>query len=295
MIPFLAEPGLIPGCDGAGIVRSLGSNVTTFNTGDRVVTHLIGRIPKDAKIDFSMVGPALGMGSNGTLTRFGVFHCTNLIHAPRNLSFEEAATLPCSGLTAYNALFGLAGREVKIDDWVLVQGTGGVSIAALQIAIAAGAHVVATTSSRDKATKLKALGAKEVLNYRETPEWGLLARALTPASVGFAHIIDIGGNATLVESVKAVRTDGVISTVGLVGGPTEEQVPMLAASHHSCIVRGIVAGTKTQFENFVRFVEENDLRPALDDVDFGIEEVKEAYWRQEKQQHFSKVVIKLQA
>ena len=295
MIDLRADEGLVPGCDGAGIVKAVGNAVTSFKPGDKVVTHLLGRIPDDAKIDFSMVRPALGMGSNGTLTQYGVFHSTNLIHAPRNLSFEEAATLPCSGLTAYNALFGLAGREVKRDDWVLVQGTGGVSVAALQIAIAVGANVIGTTSSPAKAANLRKLGVKDVLNYRETPDWGLPARALTPRNVGFDHIIDVGGDATLAESIKAVKTDGVIAPIGLIGGPTEKQVPMLAAAHNACIVRGIVVGTRLQFKDLVKFVEEKDLKPALDDVRFGIKEIREAYWRQERQQHFSKVVIKLQA
>lgn len=295
MIDLRAKEGLVPGCDGAGIVKAVGSAVNSLKPGDRVVTHILGHIPDDAKIDFSMVGPALGMGSNGTLTQYGIFHFTNLIQAPRNLSFEEAATLPCSGLTAWNALAGLAGQEVKRGDWVLVQGTGGVSVAAMQIAVAAGAHVVGTTSSPEKATKMRKFGAKDVLNYRETPDWGLRARALTPGNIGFDHVIDVGGDATLGESLKAVKTDGVISSIGLVGGPTEKQVPMMAASQSSCIVRGIVAGTRLQFKDFVRFVEEKGLKPTLDDMRFGIMEVREAYWRQERQQHFSKVVIQLRA
>ena len=210
MIECPAEEGLIPGCDGAGIVKAIGSGVNAFKSGDKVVTHIIGHVADDARINFSMVGGALGMGSNGTLTQYGIFHSTNVVHAPSNLSFQEAATLPCSGLTAHNALFGLSGREVKRDDWVLVQGTGGVSVAALQIALAVGAHVVATTSSSAKAARLKKMGVEEVINYRDTPEWGLPARALTPGNVGFDHVIDVGGDATLGQSLKAVNTDGVL-------------------------------------------------------------------------------------
>ncbi|KAK3110668.1 hypothetical protein LTR53_014806 [Teratosphaeriaceae sp. CCFEE 6253] len=295
MIELQPNPGLIPGCDGAGEVVSVGAAVSSFQAGDKVITHIIGRIADNAKVDFTKVGAALGMGTNGTLTQYGIFHSSNLVHAPRNLSFAEAATLPCSGITAYNALFGLRGREVQKGEWVLIQGTGGVSVAALQIAIAAGANVVATTSSAEKAAKLKALGAMVVINYRETPEWGLPARALTPDNAGFDYIIDVGGETTLGESVKAVKTDGVVSTVGLVGGPTEKQVPLMAASQNACIVRGLVAGTRTQMRDFATFVEETGMKPALDEERFGIEQAREAYWRQERQRHFSKVVIDLQA
>lgn len=169
------------------------------------------------------------------------------------------------------------------------------SVARLQIALAVGAHVVATTSSAEKAARLRDLGVKDVINYHETPEWGLPARALTPDNVGFDHVLNVGGDATLGESVKAVRTDGIVSIIGLIGGPTDKQVPMMAASLNSCIVRGFVAGTLQQMTDFVSFVDEKGFKPALDDVEFGIDEVRAAYWRQERQQHFSKIVIKLQA
>ncbi|KAK0250620.1 hypothetical protein LTR91_014412 [Friedmanniomyces endolithicus] len=280
------NPGLVTGCDGSGIIKAVGAAVKDFAPGDRIVTHLIGRIPDDAKVDFDSLRSSLGMGTNGTLTQYGKFHHSNLVHAPRSLSFEQAATLPCSGLTAYNALFGLGGRQVQRDQWVLVQGTGGVSVAALQIAVAVGAHVVATTSSAEKAVKLEILGAKHVLNYRDTPEWGVPARAFTPGKVGFDHVVDIGGDATLGESVKAVKTDGVVSTIGLLGGPADQQVPMMAAFQNACIVRGLVAGTRQQMRDFVAFVDEKGMKPALDDMVFGIEDARKAYWRQERQQHF---------
>ncbi|KAK0942626.1 hypothetical protein LTR48_001122 [Friedmanniomyces endolithicus] len=287
------NPGLVTGCDGSGIIKAVGAAVKNFAPGDRIVTHLIGRIPDDAKVDFDSLRSSLGIGTNGTLTQYGNFHHSNIVHAPRSLSFEQAATLPCSGLTAYNALFGLGGRQVQKDQWVLVQGTGGVSVATLQIAVAVGAHVVATTSSAEKAVKLEILGAKHVLNYRDTPEWGVPARAFTPGQAGFDHVVDIGGDATLGESVKAVKTDGVVSTIGLLGGPSGQQVPMMATFHNACIVRGLVAGTRQQMRDFVAFVDEKGMKPALDDMVFGIEDARKAYWRQERQQHFSKLVIKL--
>ncbi|KAK3618411.1 hypothetical protein LTR22_026389 [Elasticomyces elasticus] len=293
MLELEKSPGLITGCDGAGVVKAAGSAVKSFTAGDKVITYLISHIADDEKVDFTKVGASIGIATNGTLTQYGKFHVSNLVHAPKEMSFEQAATLPCSALTAYNALLGLRGRQVEKGQWVLVQGTGGVSVAGLQIALAVGAHVVATTSSAEKAAKLKSLGVESVINYRETPEWGLPARELTPDNAGFDHVLDVGGENTIGESVKAVKTDGVVTTIGLVGGPTEKQVPIMAASHHACIVRGIVAGTRQQMRELVTFVDKVGLKPALDDVEFGIEQVRDAYWRQEKQQHFSKVVIKL--
>lgn len=123
MIELPGKPVLITGADGAGIVKSVGSAVRSFALGDKVVTYLIPHVPDHAKINFGMVQASLGMGTNGTLTQYGKFHVSNVVHAPRDVNFAQAATLPCSGLTAYNALFGLGGREVKTDQWVLVQGT----------------------------------------------------------------------------------------------------------------------------------------------------------------------------
>jgi NADPH:quinone reductase-like Zn-dependent oxidoreductase len=209
------------------------------------------------------------------------------------LAFEEAATLTCSGLTAFNALFGLRGREVKAGDWVLVQGTGGVSIAALQFAVAAGANVIATTSSELKTDRLKALGAKEVVNYRSTPAWGQAARESTPNSRGYDFVVDIAGDVTLRQSIEAVRTDGVLVVAGMVGGAAERGVPIMSVLAHPCIVRGIILGTREQFREMVRFVDEKKIQPVVDEKVFALEDAKEAMRMLERQEHFSKVTVKL--
>ena len=283
---------VVPGSDGAGIVKEVGSKVKDLKVGEHVVTHL-APTEDDNALPPSMaeISAGLGHGINGTLQEYGHFHQTALIKAPHNLDFARAATLTCSGLTAWNALFGLAGREVKKGDWVLVQGTGGVSIAALQFAAAVGAHVVATTSSQEKAKRLKELGAEHVVNYRTTPGWGVEARKLVPENAGFDLIVDVGGDSTLNESLKAVRTDGVVAATGLLGA--DEPVPMLSAIFHVCIVRGVLLGTRKQFKDMVSFIEEKEVQPVLDDVVFGLEEVRDAYERMVKQEHFSKVVIKM--
>lgn len=192
-------PGTIPGSDGAGVVHSVGSNVTNFKVGDKVLPHMVHPATDDFLPRLDNISAGLGQALNGTLADESVFPADSLVPMPSNMSFTEAATLGCSGLTSWNALFGLRGRQVKAGDYVLVQGSGGVSIAALQFAHAAGATVVATTGKGDDvAARLTKLGAAHVLNYKKDPDWGTTARKLTPHGRGFDHIVDVGGgSATL--------------------------------------------------------------------------------------------------
>ncbi|RDW76865.1 zinc-dependent alcohol dehydrogenase family protein [Aspergillus mulundensis] len=291
-------PPIVPGCDGAGTVEAIGSSVRDFQPGDRVLTHPAPRAVEargdDAHASMTEAVNALGQGDDGTLRSWAVFRESGLVHAPKTLDWLSAATLPCTWLTAWNALFGLDGKKAGPGSWVFVQGTGGVSVAALQLAVAVGATVVATTSTDEKATRLTALGAKHVVNYRTNAKsWGEEARAFTPDGRGFDIVIDIGGNETLPHSLAAIRVDGVILVVGHVGG-TAEVVPLFAAMMHSCIVRGILAGTRNQFRELVRFVDERGVVPVVDDVVFELEEAKDAYrWLKEKR-HFAKVVMRIE-
>ena len=162
----------------------------------------------------------------------------------------------------------------------------------VQFAVAAGATVVATTGKEANRKRLESLGASHVVNYRTEAAWGDLARSLTPESRGFDHVIDVGGDSTLGESLKAVRLDGIISLVGLLGSG-DKPVDMLRALWSQCIVRGVLLGSKAMFRDMVAFCEQKNVQPALDDVVFGLDRAREAYERLEKQQHFSKVVIKI--
>lgn len=271
--------------------------MTSFRPGDRVITHLAPGLVESAgdcaAPAYPDIAAGLGQSVDGTLRSAGVFAETALARAPESLGWLQAATLTCSGLTAWNSLFGLRGREPGHGDWVLVQGTGGVSVAALQFAIAAGASVVATTSTEDKAERLRQMGAKHTVNYRSNPEgWGLQARGLTPDSSGFDLVVDIGGNATLSQSLVAVRTDGVVVAAGLAGGDAEP-VPLLSALAHACIVRGLLLGSRSQLQEMVKFIDEKGIVPAIDDVVFELAQVKQAYRRLQEQKHFSKVVIRI--
>jgi NADPH:quinone reductase-like Zn-dependent oxidoreductase len=194
------------------------------------------------------LGTGLGGSIDGTLRQYGIFNENGLVDMPKNLSYLEAGTLSCSALTAWNALYGL--KAVLPGDWVLTQGTGGVSISGLQFAKTAGARVIATTSSSVKADMLKKLGADHVINYKETPNWGEEAKRLT-GGAGVEHVIEVGGAHTVTESLKAVALGGVVTIIGWIGGQGETgpSFPQILSS--MAIVRGIVVGSREQFEAMV--------------------------------------------
>lgn len=211
---------------------------------------------------------------DGTLRQYGTFNENGLVEMPSSLNWQEGATLSCAGVTAWNALYG--SRPVAPGDVVLTQGTGGVSIFALQFAKAAGATVIATTSSAAKAEILKKLGADYVINYKETPEWGEHAAKLTPKGEGVSHVIEVGGPNTMAQSLKAVKIDGVISVIGLVGGPPGPGQPgFLHVLQNVCVVRGILAGSRVQFEDMNRAIDGMKIKPYVDEKVFTLEELRE--------------------
>lgn len=220
----------------------------------------------------------------------GVFSEKALIHAPKSLDWLSAATLSCTWSTAWNALFGIKGKEAGTDSWVLVQGTGGVSVAILQAAVVVGATVVATTSSEEKASRLKELGASHTINYQTTVDWGQEARKMTPNGRGFDFVVDVAGNESLPQSLAAVRVDGIALVLGGVGGDADP-VPLFSALVHTCIVRGILGGSRRQFQQAARFIDEKGIKPAVDDVVFELAEAKDAYRRMKEKKHFSKILI----
>lgn len=286
------QPGVVPGSDGAGTVMEVGSRVSRFRKGDKVCTilnqgHLAGSLtPKTMQT-------SLGGSLDGTLRQFGVFEESGLVSMPPSLSFREASTLPCAGVTAWNALYGATGRPLKPGDTVLTLGTGGVSIFVLQFAVAAGATVISTTSSGAKGKRLKALGAHHVINYREDVHWGETARGLTLDGNGVDFIVEVGGAATLEQSLTAIRIDGIISIVGAIGGQADgkPEPGLLNAWYCTCLVRGVAVGSRSQFEEMNRAIAVNDLKPVVDDRVFDLNDLKEAYQYMWDQKHFGKVVI----
>ncbi|KAL2062335.1 hypothetical protein VTL71DRAFT_6601 [Oculimacula yallundae] len=287
---LVIKHNVVPGSDGAGVIISTGKLVKSFAVGDKVVTHMLPNFPDNTFPSMAEIGAGLGHAIDGTIREYGLFDESALVHMPKNLSFEEAATLTCSGLTAWNALFG-GGKTLGEEDTVLTQGTGGVSIAALQFAHASGATVISTTSSDAKAARLIILGASHTINYRKIPSWGEEARSLSSGKLGIANVVDVGGLSTLAESLKAVKVQGVVTLTGVLGDGKPPS--LMDALWRVCSIRGVILGTKRQFEEMVRFVEQHDIIPVVDERVFGIDEVEEAFEWIKEQKHFSKVVIKM--
>ncbi|KAF5691267.1 alcohol dehydrogenase [Fusarium denticulatum] len=271
LYPFAMSLPVVPGSDSSGIAVAVGPKVTKISKGDRVYT-LFNELHQAGEITPEGVGSGLGGAVDGTLRNYGVFPEHGLVQAPQSLSAIEASTLTCAPLTAWNALYGLQSKTVR--------------------AVAAGATVVATTSSNDKVDALKKLGASHVVNYREIPNWGEAARALTPKGLGFDHILEIGGAASIAQSLKGIKLGSVITIIGFLTS-SDTQPALMEALNHLCIVRGIFVGSKVQFEEMNRAIDSIKLRPVVESKIFSFEEVKEAYQYQWDRKNFGKVVIQV--
>ena len=295
--PLPTKPNIVPLSDGAGEIVAVGEGVTDFKVGDRVSPnftpgHTGGLVTE------KFFSTTLGAGSDGCLRQYGNFRASSCVKIPSTLSYEEAATLPCAALTAWSALYGMPGKELKPGQTVLAQGTGGVSVFAAQFALAAGAKVILTSSSDKKIAVVKQhLGEKNVLtiNYSEVPEWGKQAKQLTNGQ-GVDHVIEIGGQKTLKQSTEALAMNGVIHFIGAVSGRecTDMNAMELAASmaiKNACI-RGVLVGSVEQFKAMNAAIEANNIKPIIDKV-FQFENVKAAYEYQWSQQHIGKVVIRI--
>ncbi|KAK5130243.1 hypothetical protein LTR08_002289 [Meristemomyces frigidus] len=292
MYPFAQKDGVVPASDGAGTVEAVGKHVHRFQKGDKVIT-LFNQGHLGGSLDGYSVTTGVGGTIDGSLRQYGAYDEQGLVHMPSNLNFLEGATLTCAGLTAWNALYGLESRKLIPGDWVLTQGTGGVSLFAVQFAKAAGARVIATTSSKDKAEKLKQYGVDEVINYKEDANWGETAKKLTGGR-GVQHILEVGGPNTMKQSLKAIAIDGVISIIGFLGGVKGEQPSFLDCLMNICTVRGVLVGNRLQFEEMNRAVEANNIKPVVDEKVFKLAEVREAYQYMWDQKHFGKLCISIE-
>ncbi|CAJ2509457.1 Uu.00g144830.m01.CDS01 [Anthostomella pinea] len=290
LYPFPANFPVVPGSDGAGEIAEVGSKVTKWKRGDKVVT-LFNQGHQFGPVDQAAAGTGLGGVLDGTLRQYGVFSETGVVRAPKNLNHVESSTLTCAALTSWNALYGL--RPLKPGETVLVQGTGGVSIFALQFAKAAGATVIATTSSKAKAETLKKLGADHVLNYNEDKDWGQTAKGLTPDGAGVDHVIEVGGSGTVEQSLQAIKFEGIISFIGFLGGAKIE-ASVIETLYHICTVRGVYVGSRALMEDMVRAIEANDIHPVVDEKVFTFDKTREAYEYMWAKSHFGKVAIKIE-
>jgi NADPH:quinone reductase-like Zn-dependent oxidoreductase len=273
----------VPCSDGAGEVVAVGPGVTRVTVGDRVCgifmqNWLAGRITDAA------ARPALGGDIDGVLAERVVLSAEGVVKYPSHLSFEEAATLPCAAVTAWNAL---AEGGLRVGETVLLQGTGGVSIFALQIARQFGARALITSSSDEKLNRAIQMGASAGVNYRTTPDWDKWARSQTGGQ-GVDHVVEVGGAGTLERSFKAARTGGHIALIGvLAGGGTVNPMPVLMRSLN---VRGIFVGSRAMFEDMNRAFELHQTRPVIDRV-FAFDEFPTALRHLEAAAHFGKVAV----
>ncbi|KAH9941519.1 NAD-P-binding protein [Amylocystis lapponica] len=288
LYPMALKENVVVCSDMAGEILGIGDDVEGWNVGDRIcsnfaIEHLSGNI--STKTFYS----ALGGPIDGVLTEYKLVPAHSLVRIPAHLSYEEASTLPCAALTAYSALFGPA--PVKGGDTVLIQGTGGVSIFALQFAVACGATVIVTSSSDAKLQVASQLGAKHLINYMTTPDWEQEVLRLTDGR-GVDHIIEVGGAGTLAKSVTAVAYGGWISVIGVVAGPGDVSSVPLGIMSKTAHLRGIVVGSVAQFENMNRLIEAQSLKPVVDRV-FPFDEAVAAYEYLDSQKHVGKVVIKV--
>lgn len=272
----------VPLSDGAGEIAELGTGVNGLVVGDRVAgTYFMDWMdgPPNPK-----AGPSLGSPGPGMLTDYVVLPARSVVKLANSLSFEEAACLPCAGVTAWNALME-GPRPVKAGESVLVLGTGGVSLLALQIAKAAGARVVATSSSDEKLERVRALGADEIINYRTTPDWGAVAARLTG---GVDHVVEVGGPGTLEQSFAAVAYNGEVALMGVLAGLGT--IAPYALVGKGASMRGVYVGSKRMAERLNAFVDKHAIEPVIDRT-FPLERARDAYAYQASPALFGKAVI----
>jgi NADPH:quinone reductase-like Zn-dependent oxidoreductase len=275
----------IPMSDGAGEVVAVGEGVNEFAIGDHVVsTFFPGWQEGQPEIDD--MGTVPGDGVDGFACQQVTMAAIGFTHAPKGYSHAEAATLPCAGLTAWRAL--MVDGPLKPGETVLIQGTGGVSVFALQFAKVAGATVIATSSSDAKLARLETLGADHLINYRKHENWGDLVRELT-AGRGVDHVIEVGGPATLAQSMVAARIGGHIAVVGILSGTTGT-LPLLSVLTRQLRLQGLVVGSRRHQIEMIRAIEATGLRPIID-RHFPLEELVEAFRYQETNRHFGKICL----
>lgn len=273
--------------DGAGEVEGVGEGVTQWKAGDRVMPTFFESWPAGS-VTHAVMKTARGGALPGVLAEQVVVKEGGLVRMPEGWSFEEAATLPCAGVTAWHALVGHG--KLKAGDTVLTLGTGGVSIFALQFAKMHGARVIITSSSDEKLAHARELGADETINYKAKPDWEREVFALT-GKRGADHVIELGGAGTLQKSLDAVRYGGRISLIGVLTG-FEGMVNPWPVIARSVTLQGIYVGSREQFEDMTRALGQGGVKPVIDRV-FAFDEAREAFEHMAAGAHFGKIVVRV--
>ncbi len=284
--PRLALPRIL-GSDAAGEVVAVGTQVTSLSPGDRVVS-LFFQDWQDGEITQSTGKAALGGPIDGVFATDRVLPATGLLRIPASLSWQAAATLPCAALTAWNAL--VEKGNLHAGQTVLILGTGGVSLFALQLSKAHGAKVILTSSSDEKLARGKMLGADETINYRSTPDWDAEVLRLTGGR-GVDHVVEVGGSGTLARSLLAVRVSGHVHLIGVLSEPGKgvDVLPVLRKSIH---LNGVYVGSRAMFERLIAAVVATSLQPAVDRV-FPFADARAAFTHLQSGNHFGKIVLDL--
>ena len=288
------QDGTIPCSDGAGDVISIGSKVSRFKQGDRVAATFFQTLVSGSLTPFNS-GGALGSSGPGMLADYAVLNESGLVSIPEHLSYEQASTLPCAGVTAWNALMG-GGRKMQAGDTIVTQGTGGVSMFAAQFGVAVGAKVISTSSSTKKMETLKDTGVHHVVNYDDRPNWGQEVKKLTGGE-GADFVIEIGGPDTIQQSLRAVKIDGSVAIIGQRTGQdpnrkSEENMMLTDAFKHICTMRRIMLGSRDHFEDMNRSIAVNSIRPVVDKAIFEFEDSREAFRYLDERRHVGNVVIR---
>jgi len=277
--------GLVPLSDGSGEVVDIGQGVTGFEVGERVVASF-WQGWDSGELGQSHPANTVGGPVNGMLSEYQVFPERGLVKSPDNLSFMEAATLPCAAVTAWQSLVTKGG--VSSGEWVLVQGTGGVSMFALQIARMHGAQVIVLSSRDAKLDVARQHGAHATINYRSSPEWAKEVRDITGGR-GVDHIVEVGGPQTFSQSLNSIAVGGQINVIGYLGGKEGELNPLQILQAHATI-RGIAAGPTSSLSALCQAIEHNDLKPIID-REYHWLDFKKAFSRLESGEHVGKVVL----
>jgi NADPH:quinone reductase-like Zn-dependent oxidoreductase len=285
--PMPPRPSLVPLSDGAGEVVAIGAGVTRFKVADRVAASFfqrwIGGHP-----DAETLSSALGGQLDGMLCEFRCLSEEGLVGIPEGYSYEEASTLPCAAVTAWNGL--VTRGRMRPGDNALLLGTGGVAIFGLQFASAAGGRPIVTSSSDAKLARATALGAAATINYATNPHWSEAVRAAT-GGVGAHQILEVGGIGTLRESLASLAPGGHLALIGGLSGFGGE-IPSMALVHANATASGVYVGSRADFEAMNAFIERHRIRPVIDGV-YGLDAAAAAYEHIEAGRHFGKVVIKL--
>jgi NADPH:quinone reductase-like Zn-dependent oxidoreductase len=283
--PRLKRP-MRPLSDGVGVVEEVGPGVERWKNGDRVAGIFMQKWV-DGPITRDKWNSALGGAIQGVLAEYVVFPEDGLVAPPSFLTEEEAACLPCAAVTAWHALF--ESEPAVPGQTILIQGTGGVSVFALQFGKAAGLRTIVTSSSDEKLERVRALGAAETVNYKKTPEWEEVARKLTDG-VGVDNVVEVGGSDTLPKSLKAVRIGGLVSVIGLLSGAQSTVAPT-SILMNSIRLQGIYVGSRWMFERMNRAIAFHKIKPVVDRV-FPWDEFPDALRYMEQQQHFGKICLR---